>query len=215
MTTLLSGRVYLDVIGVIPSADSSRRFVADRSPGKRAALVDALLARNDEYAAHWTPFWEEALASQPSDGRRGTHGDYSDFIYESFRANKPFDLMVAELLDPAMPGHKKSTLANANGKINVIGFVRNQTQRHHPNGGQHGAGFFGDGHEMRQLPQPFPEQGMAAGALHGVRRAFRQQRSGVDSLRGPQRPFHSGRLSLRSAGRANRAGRTWTGGCIT
>ncbi len=120
-------RVYLDVIGVIPSADSSRRFVADRSPGKRAALVDALLARNDEYAAHWTPFWEEALASQPSMGGVGTHGDYSDFIYESFRANKPFDLMVAELLDPAMPGHKKSTLANANGKINVIGFVRNQT----------------------------------------------------------------------------------------
>jgi hypothetical protein len=120
-------RVYLDVIGVIPSAQASREFVADKAPGKRTKLVDALLARQKDYAAHWTPFWEEALASQPSMGGVGTHGDYSDFIYKSFAENKPYDLMVAEILDPTMPGYQKADLANANGKINVIGFVRNQT----------------------------------------------------------------------------------------
>jgi hypothetical protein len=122
-------RVYLDLIGVIPTAAASRDFVADKTPDKRAKLVDALLARNDDYAAHWTPFWEEALASSPTVGGVATHGNYTDFIYDSFRNNKPYDLMVAELLDPTLPGHKKSTTATANGKVNQIGFIRNDDHK--------------------------------------------------------------------------------------
>jgi len=120
-------RVYLDLIGVIPSAPTSRKFVADKSPDKRAKMIDALLSRDEEYAEHWTPFWEEALASSPTVGGVATHGNYTDFIYHSFLKNKPYDLMVAELLDPTMPGHKQSSTANANGKVNLIAFVRNET----------------------------------------------------------------------------------------
>jgi hypothetical protein len=120
-------RVYLDLVGVIPSAAASRNFVTDQTPGKRAKLIDALLSRNEAYASDWTPFWEEALASEATVGGVGTHGDYTEFIYDSFLHNKPYDLMVAELLDPTMPGHKKSSRANANGKLNLIGFVRNET----------------------------------------------------------------------------------------
>jgi len=118
-------RVYLDLIGVIPSADASRKFVADSALDKRAKLVDDLLFRKEAYASHWTPFWEEALASSPTVGGVATHGNYSEFIYQSFLADKPYDQMVAELLDPTLPGYQKSSLASANGKINVIGFVRN------------------------------------------------------------------------------------------
>lgn len=122
-------RVYLDLIGIIPSAADSQKFVADKDPSKRAKMVDALLARNADYAAQWTPFWEEALASSPTVGGVATHGNYSDFIYNSFLENKPYDLMVAELLDPTLPGHQKSSTANANGKINVIGFIRNDDHK--------------------------------------------------------------------------------------
>lgn len=122
-------RIYLDLIGVIPSAEESQKFVADTLPDKRAKAVDALLARNAEYAAHWTPFWEEALASSPTVGGVATHGNYTDFIYQSFLENKPYDLMVAELLDPTMPGHQKSSAAVANGKVNIIGFVRNDDHK--------------------------------------------------------------------------------------
>jgi hypothetical protein len=121
-------RVSLDLIGMIPTAEASRQFVADRTPDKRLALIDALLARNEDYAANWTPFWEEALASQQTVGGVATHGDYTDFLYDSFVKNKPYDLMVAELLDPTVPGHKDANVAVANGKTNVNGFVRNQTQ---------------------------------------------------------------------------------------
>src|SRR6202012_398952 len=122
-------RISLDLIGIIPTAEASRKFVADPAPDKRARAIDELLARNEDYAAHWTPFWEEALASSPTVGGVATHGNYSDFIYNSFVENKPYDLMVAELLDPTLPGHQKSSTANANGKINVIGFIRNDDHK--------------------------------------------------------------------------------------
>src|SRR5206468_2768050 len=38
-------RVYLDVLGVLPTAAETRRFLADRNPDKRGKLVDELLQR--------------------------------------------------------------------------------------------------------------------------------------------------------------------------
>ncbi|MDP6778356.1 MAG: DUF1549 domain-containing protein, partial [Candidatus Latescibacteria bacterium] len=38
-------RVYLDVIGTLPTAREARRFLRDRNPEKRRVLVDHLLGR--------------------------------------------------------------------------------------------------------------------------------------------------------------------------
>src|SRR6202034_3193334 len=46
-------RAYLDVCGVLPSADEVKSFLADKAGDKRAKLVDALLER-PEYADFWT-----------------------------------------------------------------------------------------------------------------------------------------------------------------
>jgi len=56
-------RAYLDIIGVIPTVAEARKFLDDPAPDKRMRLVDELLARNQDYAAHWTPFWEDAIGS--------------------------------------------------------------------------------------------------------------------------------------------------------
>ena len=79
--------MYLDVVGVVPPSADVERFVADRAPDKRERLVDALLARDADYAAHWTPFWEEALGSQTTRLQGGipTRGNYRPWIYEHFR----------------------------------------------------------------------------------------------------------------------------------
>jgi hypothetical protein len=45
-------RVSLDVIGVLPTADETRKFLAERSPDKRTRLIDRLLER-PEYAMYW------------------------------------------------------------------------------------------------------------------------------------------------------------------
>jgi mono/diheme cytochrome c family protein len=122
-------RVYLDVIGVIPPSADVERFVADRTPGKRERLIDTLLARDDDYAAHWTPFWEEALGSQTTRLQGGipTRGNYRPWIYDHFRRNTPYDVFVASLVDPLMPAHKKTVEADANGKKLRIGYVLNET----------------------------------------------------------------------------------------
>lgn len=110
-------RVYLDLIGVVPTLEESSRFLADTSPDKRAKLIDELLARTSDYADHWTPFWEDALASTPhnSNGGMATRGDYTAFIQKAFTENRPFDVFVAQLLDPALPGYKKPERGGTNG----------------------------------------------------------------------------------------------------
>jgi hypothetical protein len=122
-------RVYLDIIGVIPTVAETESFLSDRAPDKRERLIDALLARDDDYAAHWTPFWEEALGSQTTRLQGGipTRGNYRGWIYEHFRRNTAYDVFVASLIDPTMPAHKKTVEADANGKKLRIGYVLNET----------------------------------------------------------------------------------------
>jgi hypothetical protein len=121
-------RAYLDVIGVIPTVVEVNRFLADRSPQKRAKLVDQLLGRRAEYAVHWTPFWEDALASQPVLGQGGipTRGNYRDWLLARFEHNRAFDVMVAELIDPTMPGRRREIDEELIGTRYAIGYVRNE-----------------------------------------------------------------------------------------
>jgi hypothetical protein len=79
-------RVFLDVIGVIPSAEEAKVFIDDKSPDKRAKLIDALLNRNRDYAANWVPFWEDALCSNGQhQGGVGTHGNYRQWVLDNSR----------------------------------------------------------------------------------------------------------------------------------
>ena len=127
--TAFARRVYLDLIGVIPTAAEAQRFLNDTAPDKRAKLVDELLARKEDYAANWTPFWEDALGSADVDqqGGIGTRGNHRQWIYQSFLENKPYDIMVAELLDPLMPGYQKPVIGESNGKRVVSAYIRNET----------------------------------------------------------------------------------------
>jgi hypothetical protein len=53
-------RVYIDLIGLLPTADERARFLGDTNPDKRLALVDALLARG-EFLDVWVMRWAELL----------------------------------------------------------------------------------------------------------------------------------------------------------
>lgn len=122
-------RASLDVIGLVPTPDAVEAFVSDTRPDKRARLVDALLARRGDYAAHWAPFWEEALGSQTTRMQGGipTRGNYSEWIVRQFEDNVAYDVFVASLIDPGMPRHKPSVEVDANGKKSKVGYVLNNT----------------------------------------------------------------------------------------
>ncbi|MEZ0389846.1 MAG: DUF1549 domain-containing protein, partial [Verrucomicrobium sp.] len=53
-------RVSLDVVGVLPSAQEVKDFVADANPKKREALVDKLLQRK-EFTEMWVMKWSELM----------------------------------------------------------------------------------------------------------------------------------------------------------
>jgi hypothetical protein len=89
-------RVTLDLTGNIPTADDVRAFESDRSPNKRTALTDRLLS-SDEYARHMAVTFDVMLMERRADGHVPTD-EWRGFLAESFRKNKPLDVLVGELL---------------------------------------------------------------------------------------------------------------------
>ncbi|MCU0714460.1 MAG: DUF1549 domain-containing protein, partial [Pirellula sp.] len=60
-------RVYLDLVGLLPTEQEYTAFMQDASPDKRAKLIDALIAR-DEFKDIWVMRWAELLQIRTSNG---------------------------------------------------------------------------------------------------------------------------------------------------
>ncbi|MBX3441437.1 MAG: DUF1549 domain-containing protein [Planctomyces sp.] len=56
-------RATLDLLGLPPTADEARRFLASSDPHKRGRLIDELLDR-PEFAEHWALKWADLLRSE-------------------------------------------------------------------------------------------------------------------------------------------------------
>src|SRR5579884_2054478 len=97
-------RVYLDVIGLLPTPEQLERFERDPSPDKRAKLVDALLADNQDYAEHWMSFWNDLLRNDEQTNIDGLRKPITQWLFPSILHNKPIDRFVAELLNPGPTG---------------------------------------------------------------------------------------------------------------
>lgn len=90
-------RVFLDVIGTLPTPGEIRSFLADVRPDRRQGVVESLV-RRPEYAEYWALRWSDLLRVD-----RGTLGfkqtyDYYSWIRDSFAENKPYDQFVRELV---------------------------------------------------------------------------------------------------------------------
>lgn len=93
-------RVYLDVIGTVPTADEAYQFLMLESPRKRQQLIDSLLER-DEYAEYWAMKWCDLLrvkAEFPVNLWPNAVQAYHRWIITSLKENKPYDQFVRELL---------------------------------------------------------------------------------------------------------------------
>ncbi|MBI5832125.1 MAG: DUF1553 domain-containing protein [Armatimonadetes bacterium] len=93
-------RVYLDVIGLLPTPDEVRAFAADSAADKRAKLIDRLLAR-DEFADFWALKWGDLLrikSEYPVKIWPKGVQTYYRWVRDSLVANKPYDQFARELL---------------------------------------------------------------------------------------------------------------------
>lgn len=121
-------RVYLDVLGRIPSLDEITAFLKDRDRDKRAKLVDRLLTNDDtedryleQYARNWATIWSNLLI-----GRTGGMDNRSlidregmqQYLRRSFERNKPYDRFVFELV--SADGVNKPGEEDYNGAVNYL-----------------------------------------------------------------------------------------------
>jgi len=92
-------RIYLDVMGRIPTAGEARTFFKDTSPEKRARLIDSLVG-SPGYVSHEFHFWADLLRVKSR--LRGNNGDsaklYVQWLKKALADNKPYDVFVRELV---------------------------------------------------------------------------------------------------------------------
>ena len=90
-------RVYMDVIGLLPTVEESERFLADTRTDKRAALIDELLER-DEYAIYWTTKLGDSFRVHQTNIPSRAQGLLKRFIRTFLREDRPYDEFVQEIL---------------------------------------------------------------------------------------------------------------------
>ncbi len=110
-------RVYLDVIGTLPTADETRAFLQDSDTGnKRRALIDRLLERK-EFADYWAMKWGDILrikAEFPVNLWPNAAQAYHRWVRASLAENKPYDKFVREML----------TSSGSNFRVGQVNFYR-------------------------------------------------------------------------------------------
>jgi hypothetical protein len=90
-------RVYLDLIGAIPTPDEARKFLDSNDPMKRQKLIDRLLER-DEYAQFWAMKWADVMrGNRESISERGVHNLHR-YLVTIFARDKPFDGVAREII---------------------------------------------------------------------------------------------------------------------
>ena len=131
-------RVYLDIIGRIPTVPELNAFLSDRSADKRLKLVNMLLTDDEkvgvirgvkeqgyleEYANNWTSIWSVILVGRPqreeNQQRSLTNREgLQQYLRRSFQKNKPYDSVVVDLVSANgsnTPGEK-----DYNGAVNFL-----------------------------------------------------------------------------------------------
>lgn len=109
-------RVFLDLIGLPPSADDARAFLESKRPEKRAELIDQLLARPD-YTDYWTMRWCDALRVKsefPINLWPNAVQSYQKWIRDCVDSNLPLDRMARETL----------TASGSNFRVPQVNFLR-------------------------------------------------------------------------------------------
>jgi hypothetical protein len=116
-------RAYFDLIGVPPSPEQIRGFVADSSPDAFEKVVDQLLA-SPAYGERWARHWMDTARYSDTTGNiamEAIEGDdyrfpyawtYRDWLITALNRDMPYDEFVRhQLAADKLPGNDKENLA--------------------------------------------------------------------------------------------------------
>ena len=150
-------RVYLDLAGRLPSVEETRAFLADPAADKREKLIDQLLAQRRPRAA------DDAGLSRDADGAAGRPRGVAEVPQESFEANKPWDQMVREMLEPGFRRRSQPRLGPV--VHQAAGELRPEPGRYSGPGARRGPALPGHRRAVRPVPRPPVRRRLQAGVL--------------------------------------------------
>jgi mono/diheme cytochrome c family protein len=96
-------RVYLDLIGRIPTLEELAQFQASKAKNRRAELVDQLLA-SKEYASYMAEIFDVTLMGRKSDvgkahkSQRTRDEKWVHFLETAFEKNRPWNDIVRQII---------------------------------------------------------------------------------------------------------------------
>ena len=114
-------RVYLDLIGTLPTEEEVREFLADSSPNKRERVIDSLFQRR-EFADFWTLRWGDVLRIKsefPINLWPNAVQAYARWLWAAIAENMPYDKFARELL----------TSSGSNFRVPAVNFYRAVSDR--------------------------------------------------------------------------------------
>ena len=99
---VLLRRLYLDLIGLPPTAEQISRFLADPSEQAYQQVIKELLA-SPHYGERWARHWLDLVRYAESDGYkadgyRPNAWRYRDYVIAAFNDDKPYDQFVSQQL---------------------------------------------------------------------------------------------------------------------
>jgi hypothetical protein len=90
-------RAFIDTIGVLPTSQETREFLADKSPGKRDKLIESLL-RRPEFVDYWTYKWSDLLLVSSKQLKTPAMWAYYNWIRNNVAANTPWDAFARKIV---------------------------------------------------------------------------------------------------------------------
>lgn len=116
-------RVFIDVIGELPTPAEADQFLADTSPVAYPKLVDRLLA-DPRYGERWGRHWLDLVRYADThgfenDGVRPRAWRYRDYVIGAFNADKPYDRFLKEQIagDELYPNDPDAIIATSYARL--------------------------------------------------------------------------------------------------
>lgn len=109
-------RVSLDITGVIPTPERVTQFLADKSPSKRAEVIEELLA-SPRYAANWSNYWNDVLMGTQSKSPLVDRAEFKSWLTKQFAQNVPYNKFVYSLITATGQNSRGGTYAQAAGAM--------------------------------------------------------------------------------------------------
>jgi mono/diheme cytochrome c family protein len=98
-------RSKLDAVGLLPTPEEVREFLADPAPDKRSRWITRLLD-HPAYGDYWANKWADLL--RPNPDRVGVKSVFTldQWLREQFRDNRPYDAFVRDVLQAEGSNHR-------------------------------------------------------------------------------------------------------------